>query len=84
MECGNESVFCKACVKEHGDSRLVPLRCNGCYDRNEKDAISDMSDDSNYESESSESDEDFVADLNANEEGWTAEKPHLGLSFPEE
>ena len=87
IECCDESVFCKACVKEHGDSRHFPLRCNGCYDRNEKDTISDMSDDSNYESESSESDEDFVADLNANEEGWTAEKlgpRYLGLSFPDE
>ena len=84
MECGDESVFCKACVKERGDWNQ---ECNGCYDRNEKDTISDMSDDSNYESESSESDEEFVADLNANEEGWTAEKlgpRYLGLSFPDE
>ena len=47
-----------------------------------------MSDDSNYESESSESDEEFVADLNANEEGWTIPQPHpkyaKGLTFPDE
>ena len=86
VKCSDESAFCKVCAKQH--TMFRQLKCDGCYDRKDQDAVSDMSDDSNYGTESSESDEELDADMKANEEGWTAPaKGHQfrpGLSFPDD